>query len=94
MKIKFNQQIKIMKYVLGNGKVSITKGIVNDLDIPCITFGKLESQKKIGSDLMKSDELEHSVTTIYFKNLEGLKVLELMIKKVKKELKKQNKIIK
>jgi len=83
-----------MKYFLGNGKVSITKGIVHELDIPFIKIAILEKQSKIGSDLMHSDLQEHSETTIYVKNLEGLAVLEKMVKEVKKTLKKQNKAIK
>ena len=81
-----------MKYVLGNGKVSITKGNINELDIPFIMFAVLENAHTISSDLLNSNEPEHSETMILIKNLEGLAVLEYMIKAVKKQLKQQNKL--
>lgn len=83
-----------MKYVLGNGKVAIAMGNLMELDIPYVKLSILENQQKIGADLLESNELEHSETMIVFKNLEGLKVLENLIKKAKKELVKQNKAIK
>ena len=81
-----------MKYTLGNGKVSITKWNLNELDIPFIRFAKLEKQHTISSDLLDKNEPEYSETMIFVKNLEGLAVLEYMIKAVKKQLKEQNKL--
>jgi len=79
-----------MKYVLGNGKTAISKGSIEELDIPFIQFEVLENEKlKIGDDC-SLDDCKYP-TIIIIKNLEGLSVLESLIKKVKKQLKKQNK---
>lgn len=81
-----------MRYILGNGKTAITKGNIDELDIPFIRFEVLKNDKlKVGADLIESEEIAHTPTTIVIKNLEGLAVLEYMIKAVKKQLKKQNK---
>jgi hypothetical protein len=79
-----------MRYVLGNGKTGIKMGSIQDLDIPFIQFETLENPLKIGSDIPYEVKGTNE-TMIIIKNLEGLAVLEYLIKKVKKQLKQQNK---
>lgn len=81
------------KYVLGNGKTSITKGTIKELEIPYLVFENLEGQFKIGEDILKNENAQkENPTMIIIKNLDGLAVLKLLIKQVEKQLKQQNSI--
>jgi hypothetical protein len=78
-----------MRYVIGNGKTAISMGSLKELDIPYIQFENLENKNEIGKDLLNSKEISTNPTMIVIKNLEGLAVLEKMIKEVKKQLKQE-----
>ena len=78
-----------MRYILGNGKTAISMGNLEELDIPYIKLENLENKLKIGADLLESKAISNNPTMIVIKNLEGLAVLEKMIKAVKKQLKQE-----
>lgn len=78
-----------MMYVIGNGETAISMGSLKELDIPYIQFENLDNKKLIGVDLLNSKEISTNPTMIVIKNLEGLAVLEKMIKAVKKQLKQE-----
>ena len=78
-----------MRYILGNGKTAISMGNLKELDIPFIKLENLENKLKIGADLLESKAVSNNPTMIVIKNLEGLAVLEKMIKAVKKQLKQE-----
>ena len=81
-----------MRYVLGNGKIAISVGKLKELEIPFIKLELIESDSfKVGEDILNPEIETHSSTSIIFKNLEGLAVLEKAIKHAKKQLKQQNK---
>jgi len=81
-----------MKYVLGNGKTAISAGELTELEIPFIKLELIENKSfKVGEDISNTEIETHSSTSIIFKNLEGLAVLEKAIKYAKKQLKQQNK---
>lgn len=77
-------------YVSGLGKSAF--GIVHDVaETPALIISDILGQpKKIDSGCRDIDTKNH--TLVIFKNLEGLKVLEKTIKKIKKTLKQQEKI--
>ena len=82
------------EYTLGNGTIGIGAGIIKGIELPFISLTKLSKPYKIQTDLLKIEDSEKSeFTVIYVKNLEGLKVLEEIIKKTKQILKQQKKII-
>lgn len=74
-------------YVSGLGKISF--GVIKDVtETPGLIISDLIiKNKKINSDCEPKNC--HNETIIAFKNLEGLKVLENAIKKIKKILKEQ-----
>ena len=80
-------------YVFGNGKVSVGFGKNTVTEIPSITLAKLEIPEKIGTNLMTSEPIETEKILISFKNIEGFKIFEEMVKQVKKHLKEQSKLL-
>ena len=81
-----------MRYVLGNGKTAISAGKLTELEIPFVKLELVESDSfKVGECILNTEIETHSSTSIVFKNLEGLAVLEKAIKHAKKQLKQQNK---
>ena len=64
-------------------------GVLEELDIPYIKLENLENKLKIGADLLENKAVSNNPTMIVIKNLEGLAVLEKMIKAVKKQLKQE-----
>lgn len=82
------------KYIFGNGSVGVGAGTLVDLEIPFISISKLTNQNHaIGKDILNSGEAEEDRILLIFKNKESLKVLETMVKYVKKELTKQEKLL-
>jgi len=77
-------------YVSGLGETAF--GIVKDITkTPALIISDILGEpKKIDSICRDVDTKNHTI--IAFKNLEGLKVLEKKIKKIKKTLKQQQKI--
>ena len=60
--------------------------------LPFVKLELIESDSfKVGEDVLNTEIETHSSTSIIFKNLEGLAVLEKAIKHAKKQLKQQNK---
>lgn len=77
-------------YVSGLGKSAF--GVVQDVsETPALTISDIKGiSKKINTNCSHENTENH--TLVIFKNLEGLKVLENAIKKIKKTLKQQQKI--
>lgn len=82
------------RYIFGNGSVGVGAGMLVDLEIPFISVSKLPNQNHtIGKNILDSGEAEENRILLIFKNKESLKVLETMVKYVKKELTKQEKLL-
>lgn len=77
-------------YVSGLGKSAF--GIVHDVaETPALVISDITGEpQKIDSNCKHINTKNH--TLVIFKNLEGLKVLEKTIKRIKKELKQQEKV--
>jgi len=86
--------MKQQNYVLGVGKCSIGVGKCIHTDTYFIKIDKhADEVLKIGTDTLNANiELEYQ-SLIFIKNLEGLAVLEEMIKKVKKRIKEDMKVL-
>jgi len=82
-------------YVGGTGEIAFGYVINKSTNTPGIVVTKIMSEpRKISSDILNKPEiLIDENTIIYFKNLESLRVLEIMIKHVRLELKRQNKAL-
>jgi len=78
-----NTEDVIKKYIAGDGKISFGMGFAGKDKTPFISIGELSESKEIGENLLGKDEKDFNITTIYFKNLESLAVLENCIQKVK-----------
>jgi len=89
-----NIRMEISKvYTAGVGKLAIGSGIDVNTETPFISITNLLNRRpSIGEDINGANLEEEPRTVIYFKNLESLAVLELMVKDVKKTLKLQNKV--
>ena len=85
--------VKAVKtYVAGVGKITFGSGMDLNTETPFLSVSDLEYDRyAIGTDLLESGVPELNRTLIYFKNLEGLAVLEKMVKDIKKTLKNQGK---
>lgn len=82
----------IKTYVAGVGKITFGSGMNTSTETPFLSISDLEFDRySIGTDLVNSGVPEVDRTLIYFKNLEGLGVLERMIKDIKQKLKNQEK---
>ena len=86
------REIKVEKsYVSGVGKISFGVGVCDSTETPFLSVGNINGKyRNVGDDLNERDVEKKPMTLIYFKNLEGLEVLEHMIKKVKLILIEQN----
>lgn len=84
------------KFILGKAKTAIACGFETTTETQFISFTELkESQFRVGESLLNSekDYKEGNTTILIIKNLEGLAVLEKMIKCVKSKLKEDLKLI-
>jgi len=81
-------------YVIGNAEVSLGAGFKKECKTPFISIARIEQQPKIGFDLLKNPVEEIDLVVLYFKNLEGLAVLEKCIKNTKRILKEQQNLLK
>ena len=78
----------IKTYVAGLGKIAFGVG-KDHTETPVLEITEIANEsQKIGSDV--TSEIKNT-TLIFFKNLEGLEVLEGAIKVIKKQLKNQQK---
>jgi len=73
-------------YVSGIGKIAFGFGKSRDTETPFISVNNKNRVDKVGADLIGVSFEEEPATIIYFKTLEGLEVLELMVKKVREHL--------
>jgi hypothetical protein len=81
-------------HVLGIGKTAITYGNRKDCKTKFISFLEIEEEPiKIGTDILETPLNLGEPTYIFVKNLEGLAVLEKLIKALKKDLKKEKKLL-
>ena len=87
------RRIKVGKsYVSGVGKIIFGIGTCASTETPFISIGDLDgSYRRVGEDLDESEAEKNPMTLIYFKNIEGLQVLENMIEEVKSMLIEQDK---
>lgn len=76
------------RHILGAGVTGVSDILENDNKDLVILLSDIE-QRKIGTIENMGPDAVH--TELVFKNIEGLEVLEKIIKKVKKQLKKRNK---
>jgi len=80
-------------YVFGNAEVSCSMGTTSLIKDPFIAIAKLDiPAKKISEDILDKDIPESEKIILLFKNIESLEVLEHMIKQVRKEFKRQDKL--
>jgi len=82
-------------YVFGNAETSVGFGKTTDLKNPFVSIAKLQTPANyIKEDILNSDIKESEKIILLFKNIQGLEVLEKMVKEARKEFKKQSKLIK
>jgi len=88
------EKMKQLNYVLGVGKCAVGVGKCIHTDTYFINIYKFKKEViKVGTDVLNKDiELDYQ-SFIFIKNMEGLAVLEEMVKKVKKEIKQDLKSI-
>jgi hypothetical protein len=92
MRKKENVGLISNQYIFGKGIVSCGFAKNSVTNIPSISIGKLEAPIAISTDLMFSCIQKTEKILITFENMEGFLVFEKMVKKVKKELKKNIKL--
>jgi len=82
-------------YVFGNAEISVGFGKTDKIKNPFISIAKLQKQANyIKEDILESDIPEDEKIILLFKNIQGLEVLERMVKEAKKEFRNQAKLIK
>ena len=79
-------------YILGLGKTSLGVAKDKQTETYYLTIEELIIQEKVGVNLSKDTTPSTNKTRIYVKNLEGLAVLENMVKDIKEKIKKQNRL--
>jgi len=81
-------------YVFGNAEISVGIGKTKDVKQPFISIAKMQyPASKIAEDIVDKNIPENKKIILLFKNIQGLEVLEKMIKECKKELKLQAKLL-
>jgi len=83
-----------LKFILGIAETAIAQGHETNTKTQFICFENIEDTKfKVGENILNKDFHGGNKVFIIIKNLEGLSVLERMVKEVKKNLKKEKQLL-